>query len=414
MQFFRNLALFAAAILPLVAGAPTLSTRAQKARALQEKMGQVVADNYIVVLKSDLTSEQVENHQAWASDLHAKRLARRDDASLAGITAKYSMSRLTGYAGSFDADTIETIKASDDVAYIEEDKVMVAFDIVEETDSPSWGIARVSQKSTSADETTYYYDSTAGSGATAYVIDTGIHVTHETFGGRAVWGANFADSSNDDGYGHGTHVSGTIGGTEFGIAKKVSLVAVKVLGNDGSGTTSGVISGVQWAANNATAEGKSNKSVANMSLGGGLSTTLNAAVASAVDTGITFAVAAGNSETDASSTSPASEPSVITVGATDSDDSIAYYSNYGSVVDVFGPGTDITSSWIGSNTATDTISGTSMATPHVAGTAAYLIIYEGLSGSTAVTARIKELAVAGVVSGVPSGTTDALLYTGAE
>lgn len=200
---------------------------------------------------------------------------------------------------------------------------MVAKSIISQSNVPSYGIARISQKSSRLDLSTYFYDSSAGKGVTAYVIDTGINTSHEDFGGRATWGFNSADDINEDGVGHGTHVAGTIGGTTFGVAKKVSLIAVKVLGSDGSGTNSGVIKGIEWATSDAQTKGTAAKSVANMSLGGSYSAALNQAVAEAVSAGITFAVAAGNENADASTSSPASTKSAITVGAIGEDDARA-------------------------------------------------------------------------------------------
>jgi subtilisin family serine protease len=184
------------------------------------------------------------------------------------------------------------------------------------------------------------------------------------------------------------------------------VVAVKVLDADGSGSNSGVISGIQWVANNAPA-----KSVLSMSLGGGYSSAVNSAVRSTVSAGVTVVVAAGNSNADAANYSPASEPSAITVGATDSNDRRASFSNYGTLLDVFAPGVDILSSWIGSTTATNTISGTSMATPHIAGLAAYLIGLEGLTSPASVASRIGALATSGVITDV-KGSKNLLAYNG--
>jgi subtilisin family serine protease len=210
------------------------------------------------------------------------------------------------------------------------------------------------------------------------------------------------------GNGHGTHVSGTIGGTTYGVAKNVSLVAVKVLDSSGSGTTSGVIAGIQWAAS--AASGK--KAVANMSLGGSYSASLNSAVSSAISSGLTFVVAAGNDNANAANYSPASVADAITVGATTSADARASYSNYGSTLDVFAPGSSITSSYIGSNSATAILSGTSMATPHVVGLAAYLIALEGLSSPSAVVSRIKALASSNKITSAGSGSPNLLIYNG--
>ena len=225
-----------------------------------------------------------------------------------------------------------------------------------------------------------------------------------------MWGANFVgDGVDADGHGHGTHCAGTVAGATFGLAKKATVVAVKVLGADGGGTNAGVIAGVQWAA--ADAAGK--RAVASMSLGGSRSEALNAAVAAAVAAGLPVVVAAGNSNADAADYSPASEPSAITVGATAADDARAYYSNYGEMLDVFAPGSAILSAYIGeSNNVTKTLSGTSMAAPHVAGVAAYLLgMDESLTTPALLTAKILELAQVDTVTDT-KGSPNKLLYNG--
>lgn len=201
---------------------------------------------------------------------------------------------------------------------------MRALDFVTQNDVPSWGLARISQKA-NGDLSTYTHPESAGEGVTAYIVDTGININHKDFGGRARWGTNTADTVNDDEAGHGTHVAGTVGGSTYGVAKNVSLVAVKVLGGDGSGTNTGVMKGIEWAVADAKSKGKSSKCVANMSLGGGYSAALNKTIKAATDSGITFVVAAGNESTDASTTSPASADSAITVGASDINDKMTRY-----------------------------------------------------------------------------------------
>jgi subtilisin family serine protease len=249
----------------------------------------------------------------------------------------------------------------------------------------TWGLNRVSERKIDLDGT-YSYDHD-GENVDVYIVDTGIMTTHEEFmnaGGntsRAVWGMNFADNTDRDCNGHGTHVAGTIGSKSYGLAKDVNLIAVKVLDCDGSGTNSGVIKGMEWVVQRRAATGR--PSVVNMSLGGSFSSMINQAVAALHNAGVVVVVAAGNEDDDACSGSPSSSKDAITVGATaiesawdgSQSDHRSYFSNYGSCVDIFAPGSGITSTWIGSNTAKKTISGTSMASPHVAGAVALYLSY---------------------------------------
>ena len=231
----------------------------------------------------------------------------------------------------------------------------------------------------------YTYNQT-GQGVHAYIIDTGIRATHQEFGGRVTNGADFIGDGNgtNDCNGHGTHVAGTTGGTTYGVAKSVTIHAVRVLGCTGSGSTSGVIAGVDWVTAN-----HASPAVANMSLGGGASTALDNAVTSSVNSGVSYAVAAGNSNANACNSSPARAAAAITVGATTSSDARSSFSNFGTCLDIFAPGSSITSAWSTSNTATNTISGTSMASPHVAGAIAlYLQTNPGASGAAVTSALV--------------------------
>ncbi|MFG3113703.1 S8 family peptidase [Streptomyces sp. NPDC048197] len=231
---------------------------------------------------------------------------------------------------------------------------------------PSWGLDRIDQADTQGDKK-YNYPDSAGDGVTAYVIDTGVHISHKDFGGRASYGFNAIDGSDkaEDDNGHGTHVSGTIAGAAHGVAKKAKIVAVKVLDGQGSGTTEQVVAGIDWVTKN-----HKGPSVANMSLGGGVDEALDAAVKKAIDSGVTFGVAAGNESSDAGQSSPARVKEAITVASSTNKDEQSDFSNFGSVVDIYAPGSDITSDWNSGDDATKTISGTSMATPHVVGAAA--------------------------------------------
>lgn len=263
-----------------------------------------------------------------------------------------------------------------------------------------WGLARISHRKTLGFGTfnKYLYAQEGGEGVDAYVIDTGTNIDHVDFEGRAKWGYTAPDGDEDeDGNGHGTHCSGTIAGKKYGVAKKANVYAVKVLRSNGSGSMSDVIKGVDWAAKshkeqvNAAKAGKRKGfkgSVANMSLGGGKTTLLDLAVDAAVTTGLHFAVAAGNDNADACNYSPAASKNAVTVGASTIDDSRAYFSNYGKCTDIFAPGLNIQSTWIGSKYAINTISGTSMASPHICGLLAYYLSLQPASDSEYAVASI--------------------------
>ncbi|WP_406362199.1 S8 family peptidase [Streptomyces sp. NBC_01579] len=270
---------------------------------------------------------------------------------------------------------------------------------------PSWGLDRIDQTGTAGDHA-YTYPDSAGEGVTAYVIDTGVRVTHKEFEGRASSGFDAVDNddSADDGNGHGTHVAGTIAGATFGVAKKAKIVAVRVLDDSGSGTTEQVVAGIDWVT--ARHEGPS---VANMSLGGSADPALDAAVQKAIASGVTFAVAAGNESADASEGSPARVPEAITVASSTVDDEQSSFSNYGPVVDIYAPGSDITSSWNDSDDATNTISGTSMATPHVVGAAAVYLAGHPDATPAEVATALTGGATPDAISNATEGTPNKLL-----
>ncbi|WP_405939474.1 S8 family peptidase [Streptomyces sp. NBC_00726] len=272
-------------------------------------------------------------------------------------------------------------------------------------DPPSWGLDRIDQTETAGDNA-YTYPDSAGEGVTAYVIDTGVRTTHEEFGGRAGSGYDAVDNddSADDGNGHGTHVAGTIAGATYGVAKKAKIVAVRVLDDSGSGTTEQVVAGIDWVT-----EHHEGPSVANMSLGGGADEALDAAVRKAIASGVTFAVAAGNEAGDAGEGSPSRVPEAITVASSTVDDEQSSFSNYGPVVDIYAPGSDITSSWNDSDTASNTISGTSMATPHVVGAAAVYLAGHPDATPDEVATALTEGATPDAISNATEGTANKLL-----
>jgi len=326
-----------------------------------------VDGHYIVVFHENVTSEGIQNHLASLK------------ANFPESNIKYNYEHtIRGYAGELSAEALLKLSHSSDLAFIEEDQIMVAFQACQFQEDPEWNLDRIASTDVKLNDR-FAYPDTAGSGVDAYVIDTGVYCAHNEFSGRCTFGFKADPSwSNNDANGHGTHVAGTIAGNVHGVAKKASIIAVKVLGDNGSGTNAGVIAGVDWAKQNSQKTKK--PSVANMSLGGGASSALDTAVNAAMDGGLFLAVAAGNDNKDANGYSPARAAKVFTVGSAaienngnTQEDIRSSFSNWGSRIDVFAPGTLIKSAWIGSTTKTNTISGTSMASPHVAGVAALFV-----------------------------------------
>ncbi|KAJ4295282.1 hypothetical protein N0V90_007293 [Kalmusia sp. IMI 367209] len=355
------------------------------------KQRDAIAGKYIVKFKSDAVSA--------LSSITATIASTPDH--------EYAFEGFSGFAGSLSATELEKLQASDSVEYIVQDAEVKAFEIQYEANAP-WGLGRISH--VEKGNTTYAYDDTSGEGTCSYVIDTGILTTHPEFEGRAEWLENFTGDGNDaDGYGHGTHVAGTIGSVTYGVAKKTKLLAVKVLDNSGSGTYAGVIAGINYVATDHTTRDCPKGSVANMSLGGGKNQAVNDAVAAAVASGVFFAIAAGNNNGNAANYSPASEPTAFTVAASDINDAKASFSNYGALVDLWAPGVSVLSTW--NDGSTNTISGTSMATPHIAGLAAYLLGADAATVDT-VGQTIVDLSTKDVLTGVPSGTINAVAFNG--
>jgi subtilisin family serine protease len=306
-------------------------------------------------------------------------------------------SALKGYAATVPAGRLNALRNDPRVAYVEEDGVVTTLTT---QSSATWGLDRTDQRALPLNST-YNYTRT-GLGVRAYIIDTGIRSTHTEIVGRVVGGTDRVDGQlpADDCNGHGTHVAGTVGGATYGVAKAVTLVAVRVLDCNGSGTWSGVIAGIDWV----TADHQAGQpAVANMSLGGGASTAVDTAVRNSIADGVTYAIAAGNGNAsgiaqDACRYSPARVTQAITVSATDSTDRKASWANYGSCVDLFAPGVSITSAWKDTDTTTRTISGTSMATPHTAGVAALFLQSSPASSPAQVATALATLTTKGVVS----------------
>jgi subtilisin family serine protease len=371
-------------------GTALLSTPAQAEEAIVgANSPDAIAGSYIVVFEADST----EADKVAAS---AKELVGADD-----VEAVFDSS-VAGFAAKISASEARQVAADPAVDFVEQDRIMRLTDV---QSNPPWGLDRIDQRSLPLSKS--YRTSTRAAGVYAYIIDTGIRKDHQDFGGRAGYGANFVgDGKTYDCNGHGTHVAGTIGGMRYGVAKQAQLRGVRVLGCDGSGSLSDVIDGVDWVTTNAI-----KPAVVNMSLGGGYSAALNMAVKNSIASGLTYAIAAGNEDTSACSSSPAGVPQAITVGATDIRDRRASFSNYGQCLDIFAPGVNIVSASNVGTTGSSTMSGTSMAAPHVAGAAAMILAKSPYLSPASVHSLIVNRATTGKVVDRGYASPSRLLYT---
>ena len=393
----RGLAATAATVLALGVLTSTAGT-ADAAPAPDRKAPLVGTDKvgaidgrYIVVMEGRATSAEARTAIQQAKTKGAADVDR--------------FSTVEAFAAELSDAALAQLRSNPDVAYIEADQRIS----VETTQSPAtWGLDRIDQRNLPLNNA-YTYTPT-GSGVTAYIIDTGVRASHNEFGGRVASGYTAINDGNgtNDCNGHGTHVAGTVGGTTYGVAKQVTIRPVRVLDCSGNGTTSGVIAGVDWVTSHHSA---GSPAVANMSLGGGISSALDSAVNNSIADGVTYAVAAGNESTNACNGSPSRVAAALTVGSTTSSDARSSFSNYGSCLDIFAPGSSITSAWYTSNTATNTISGTSMATPHVAGVAALYLQGNPSASPSTVADAIVSTSTTGVVSNPGSGSPNRLLYS---
>jgi subtilisin family serine protease len=388
------LALMLLALAPADARQQDVAERRSTAK-FHRKGNRAIPNQYIVVLDEDAAGVVGD----YAATLGRVQDVLRTTAAVA--THVYAFA-IRGFAAHMSEPEAAALSADPRVRFVEEDSIMEA--VVTQTNTP-WGLDRIGQRALPLNGA-YSYTST-GSGVNAYIIDTGIRRTHTQFGGRAVAGFDaIGDGRNtNDCNGHGTHVAGTVGGSTYGVAKAVRLFAVRVLNCGGSGTNSGVIAGVDWVTSNHI-----KPAVANMSLGGGASTALDTAVRNSIVAGVTYSIAAGNSNHNASSFSPARVIEAITVGATTRSDFRSSFSNFGSVVDIFAPGSSIPSAYSTSDTATATLSGTSMAAPHVAGVVARYLQNNRTATPAAVRNAIVNAATLNRLRNIPSGTANRLLF----
>jgi len=376
-----SLIILAAGFLAACAEQPVEPTATTRIAPLYSVNGVPIENSYVIVLKDGADPTSV--------------------AAVAGIQPRFVyVFALNGFSAELNQGQLTALQHNPNVDYIEPDQEFQADATVT---AASWGLDRIDQRNLPLSGT-FTYTATA-SAVYAYVIDTGIYTAHTQFGGRASNVYDAFGGSGQDCHGHGTHVAGTIGGSSYGIARAVRLRGVRVLNCSGSGSTSGIIAAVDWVRGH-----RSNPAVANLSLGGGFSSSLNTAINNLANSGVFVAVAAGNSNANACNYSPSSASAAYTTAASTSSDAKASYSNYGSCVDGYAPGSSIKSAWIGSTSATATISGTSMASPHIAGVAALYKATFGNASSSTIVSWINTNSTSGKITGNPTGTANRLLY----
>ena len=389
-KLIQSLSILVLAAAIFAAGNNAIAQQVPEAPLKKYGISQAIPDRYIVVFKDGVKNPKAETENMMRG--------------LRGEVHFIYSTAIKGFAATLPGESLEALRRNPNVEYIEVDATV---SINATQSGATWGLDRIDQRDLPLNSS-YVYNAT-GTGVYAFILDTGILASHREFSGRVSLGATAIHDGrgSTDCNGHGTHVAGTVGGNSYGVAKSVTLVPVRVLGCDGSGSWSGVIAGIDWVARQTSMR----PAVANMSLGGGANSSIDTAVANAVSMGVTMVVAAGNDNRDACSFSPAREPSAITVGATTSSDARASYSNRGSCLDVFAPGSSITSAWYTGDLATVTISGTSMASPHVAGAATLILEANPSLTPAQVTKAILDASTAGKVTSAGTGSPNRLLFS---
>ncbi|KAL1794473.1 hypothetical protein ACET3X_007894 [Alternaria dauci] len=404
MQFFARITALAAAAAPFLADAAPVNT---------PRGAEIIPGKYIVQLKPDIDVASIAAHHNKVRSIHARNLARRGDgADGAPVEHEYGFGSFKAYAGSLDEATIEELKALPEVLTIEPDFVVRISEFVTQPNAPL-SAAGISSRTPGA--TDYVYDDSAGDGTFSYVLDTGVRITHVDFEGRATHGFNAVAGSNaTDVDGHGSHVAGTLGGATYGVAKKTNIINVKVMGDDGSGVASEVFAGFDWTVNDIVSKGRRNTAVINLSISSSASTLWDAAITASWEQGVIVVSAAGNEDGPADNSSPCRSLEVICVGNANINH-IRHTgpggSNYGPEVDIFGVGTNVLSASPRSDTASRITTGTSMASPAVAGLISYLRALEGPSTAAEIKARVYELATPDVVADT-RGSVNLLAFNG--
>ncbi|EEP79823.1 hypothetical protein UREG_04669 [Uncinocarpus reesii 1704] len=403
MRFLQSTSVLVGTILPFLSAFPTY----------RPNENAIIPDKYVVTFKEGTTDAEMHAHTAWVSSVQRRNLAAGfTTAEAPGVEGMYNINTFNAYSGSFDRETIKEIKSHPNVKSVEPDRIVYVAGLVEQTDAP-FGMKRISHRSLPITDG-YWYDDKAGEGSFVYVMDTGINKAHNDFEGRAIPGVNLhPDSAFDDSTGHGTHCAGIAVSKTYGVAKKATVVDVKVF-NRASGAWSLLISGLDWSVKNITGEGRLARSSVSISISGATYGPMNEAVKAAVDAGVVVVAAAGNDGRDASRNSPGNAPEAICVGSINSrrnTDTRSRFSNYGSTVDIFAIGEGVLSTARNTRTGTANMSGTSMATPHIAGLVGYLQSIHNLPNPAAARRMLLQLASTGTIAD-GRGSPNRLGYNG--